>query len=110
VGQLLADGPDLTPGVTRLIGENGSGESTIVEALAQAFFLRAEPMHSLFSYLEQDPGQNSAERPFRDMSHGESFLAREDGQVVVATHSPARGAAGGFGSGAGTWATRHLLD
>jgi hypothetical protein len=44
------------------------------------------------------------------MSHGESFLAREDGQVVVATHSPARGAAGGFWSGAGTWATRHLLD
>jgi ribulose 1,5-bisphosphate synthetase/thiazole synthase len=42
------------------------------------------------------------------MSHGESFLAREDGQVVVATHSPARG--GGFWSGAGTWATRHLLD
>jgi hypothetical protein len=65
VGQLLADGPDLTSGVTRLIGENGSGES---------------------------------------------FLAREDGQVVVATHSPARGAAGGFWSGAGTWATRHLLD
>jgi hypothetical protein len=41
------------------------------------------------------------------MSHGESFLAR-DGQVVVATHAPARG--GDFWSGAVTWATRHLLD
>ncbi len=36
------------------------------------FFLRAETMHSFYSYLEGNPG---AEEPaFHEMSHGESFL------------------------------------
>lgn len=41
VQQLLAEGLDLTP-VTVLVGENGSGKSTIVEAIAMAFGLSAE--------------------------------------------------------------------
>ncbi|MDT9594651.1 AAA family ATPase [Nocardioides zeae] len=42
VAQLVADGLDLAPGVTLLVGENGSGKSTIVEALAEAYGLPAE--------------------------------------------------------------------
>ncbi|MFC6162082.1 AAA family ATPase [Kribbella jiaozuonensis] len=42
VHQLLTDGLDLDPGVTFLVGENGAGKSTIVEAVAMAFGLSAE--------------------------------------------------------------------
>ena len=42
VGQLVADGLDLPPGVTFLVGENGSGKSTIVEAVAMAYGLSRE--------------------------------------------------------------------
>lgn len=111
--QLLEDGLDLPAGVTLLVGENGSGKSTIVEGLGEAFglnaeggsrgalhvtrrsesplgsalqlirspgrlvssyFLRAETMHGLFSYLEENPSL-AGEPRFHEMSHGESFLA-----------------------------------
>lgn len=39
---MLRDGVDLAPGVTFLVGENGSGKSTIVEAVAIAFGLSPE--------------------------------------------------------------------
>ena len=42
VAQVLADGLDLGPGVTFLVGENGSGKSTIVEAVATSFGLSPE--------------------------------------------------------------------
>ena len=42
VAQLVRDGMDLARGVTFLVGENGSGKSTIVEGVAQAFGLNAE--------------------------------------------------------------------
>ena len=42
VAQLLAEGLDLSPGVTFLVGENGSGKSTIVEAVATAFGMSPE--------------------------------------------------------------------
>ena len=42
VSQLMEDGLDLGPGVTFLVGENGSGKSTIVEAIARAFGLSPE--------------------------------------------------------------------
>ena len=107
VEQLLRDGLDLGP-VTVLVGENGSGKSTIVEAVATAyglnteggspharhatratesalhadlrllrgltsgrwgFFLRAETMHGLYTYLE-DVEMGG----LHELSHGESFL------------------------------------
>ena len=107
VEQLLRDGLDLGP-VTVLVGENGSGKSTIVEAVAAAyglnpeggsrharhstrptesplhgdlqlargvtagrwgFFLRAETMHGLYTYLEE-VGTGG----LHELSHGESFL------------------------------------
>ena len=42
VRQLLPDGLTLDRGVTSLVGENGSGKSTIVEALAMLFGLSPE--------------------------------------------------------------------
>lgn len=111
VRQLLDGG--LEPGpLTVLVGENGSGKSTIVEAIAMAYglspeggstgarhstrasesglhthlqlsrgagatrwgyFVRAETMHGLFTYLEEHPG--SWDPDFHTLSHGESFLA-----------------------------------
>lgn len=113
VAQLLRDGIELDPGVTFLVGENGSGKSTIVEGIAIAyglspeggsrqarhstrptesplsdwlriqrgvganrwgFFLRAETMHSFYTYLEDNPSTGRPDIPFHEMSHGESFL------------------------------------
>jgi predicted ATPase len=110
VAHLLDRGLDLGP-ATVLVGENGSGKSTIVEGIALAYglspeggstgamhttrvtesqlghhlqlvrnagasrrgyFLRAETMHGLYTYLENNPG--GAEPRFHDFSHGESFV------------------------------------
>ena len=38
------------------------------------FFLRAETMHSFYTYLEDNPSPRG-DVPFHEMSHGESFLA-----------------------------------
>jgi predicted ATPase len=113
VRQLLREGIEVRPGITVLVGENGSGKSTVVESLAEAYglspqggsilapgarlrvsepgaghrltvrrgaggrpawayFLRADTMHSLYTYLEQNPGR-SPER-LHELSHGEGFL------------------------------------
>jgi predicted ATPase len=42
VAQLLRESLDLPPGVTFLVGENGTGKSTVVEAIAMAFGLSPE--------------------------------------------------------------------
>jgi len=109
----MRDGLTLSPGVTFLVGENGSGKSTILEGIALAyglspeggsrqsqhstrptesplsdwlriqrgiganqwgFFLRAETMHSFYTYLEQNPSMSAPDSRFHEMSHGESFL------------------------------------
>jgi predicted ATPase len=111
VRQVLDEGLELD-GLTILVGENGSGKSTVIEGLAMAFgmsaeggstgarhstrstesvlhrhltltrepggprwgfFLRAETMHSFYTYLEDNPGSGS-DPMFHEMSHGESFL------------------------------------
>ena len=113
VEQMLCEGLELAPGVTVLVGENGSGKSTVVEMLAEAcglnpqggsamarlfrtrdsepglgtnlivergpirprwsYFLRADTMHTLYSYLEDNPGRRGPEL-FHELSHGEGFL------------------------------------
>jgi predicted ATPase len=39
-----------------------------------AYFLRAETMHGLYTYLEERPGRTPETR-YHELSHGESFLA-----------------------------------
>jgi predicted ATPase len=103
----------LPPGVTVLVGENGTGKSTVVEMLAEgyglnprggsalapqfsprdsephlgaklilergpirprwSYFLRADTMHGLYTYLENNPNPGRPER-FHELSHGEGFL------------------------------------
>jgi len=111
VAQLLREGLELPAGLTVLVGENGSGKSTVMESLAEAYglnpqggsaqgqtfrvrpsepgiggeltvvrglrprwsyFLRADTMSQLYTYLEENPGR----RPERlhELSHGEGFL------------------------------------
>jgi predicted ATPase len=112
VEQLLSEGLELPGGLIVLVGENGSGKSTMIEMLAEAcglnpqggsaqatlfrtrdsepglgthlivergpvrprwsYFLRADTMHTLYTYLEDNPGR----RPERlyELSHGEGFL------------------------------------
>jgi predicted ATPase len=113
VRRLLADGLDLGA-ATVLVGENGSGKSTVVEAVAAAFglnpeggtpharfssrasesplhrdlhvvreagganwgfFLRAETMHGLYTYLEGtgQSGLGPGSPALHEVSHGESF-------------------------------------
>ena len=73
VRQLLADGLDLGP-VTVLVGDNGTGKSTIVEAIAEAYGLNPEggstgararhPAHRVV------PGRQAAARPRRRRGAG----------------------------------------
>jgi predicted ATPase len=112
--QLLREGLDLPPGITILVGENGSGKSTVVEMMAEAYelnpqggsimaprhrvresepgagqrlvverepgrhawayFLRADTMHSLYTYLEQNPSASRPPERLHELSHGEGFL------------------------------------
>lgn len=110
MAQVLRQGLELPAGLTVLVGENGSGKSTVVETLAEAYglnpqggsalgqsfrirptepgvgteltvvrgvrprwsyFLRADTMHQLYSYLEQNPGKSA--NPFHELSHGEGI-------------------------------------
>lgn len=113
VSQVLSEGLDLHR-ATILVGENGTGKSTLVEAIALAYglapeggstgaqhttrrteselathltlqrgagasrwgyFLRAETLYGLFTYLEDNPASPAAGEPeFHRLSHGESFL------------------------------------
>src|SRR6202030_4133437 len=112
MAQLLREGLELPAGLTVLVGENGSGKSTMIEMLAEAcglnpqggsaagqlfrvrdreprtgahlivergvvrprwsYFLRADTMHSLYTYLEENPG--ARRERFHELSHGEGFL------------------------------------
>jgi predicted ATPase len=114
--QLLREGLELPPGITILVGENGSGKSTVVELLAEAYgldpqggsilassrparvrasepgagdrlyiergpagraawayFLRADTMHSLYTFLEEHPSRRGPER-LHELSHGQGFM------------------------------------
>lgn len=111
VAQLLTEGIDLAR-CTVIVGANGTGKSTVVEAIALAYglspeggstgarhstrvteselhehlfldrgigvsrwgyFIRAETMHGLFTYLD-DTLPEGATEGFHRLSHGESFL------------------------------------
>ena len=62
VAQLLRDGLELPAGVTFLVGENGSGKSTIVEAVAMAYGLNPEggTAYARHRSYESESGLNRA--------------------------------------------------
>jgi predicted ATPase len=115
--QLLRQGLELPPGITILVGENGSGKSTVVELLAEAYglnpqggsilasslparvretepgagdrlfvergpggraawayFLRADTMHSLYTFLEENRSTRRPPERLHELSHGQGFL------------------------------------
>ncbi|MCV9993681.1 AAA family ATPase [Paeniglutamicibacter sp. ZC-3] len=45
-----------------------------VGASRRGYFLRAETMHGLYTYLEDNPSMRRKDPEFHTMSHGESFL------------------------------------
>ncbi|MGW8591618.1 AAA family ATPase [Dietzia sp. NPDC055877] len=130
VVHLLRDGLELDD-LTVLVGENGTGKSTIVEAVAMAYglgaeggsvngrdvtwasesplheslrlvrggaaskwgyFLRAETMHGMFTYLQS----SGPEQDFHARSHGEAFwdilsTSRFDGGGLFVLDEPEAG-------------------
>lgn len=111
VAQLHRNGLELSE-LTILVGENGTGKSTIIEAIAIAYglspeggskiirrserptesplhehirlerglsrsrwgyFLRAETMHGLLTYLEENPSRHRPETRYHERSHGQAF-------------------------------------
>jgi len=82
--EMLAEAYGLNPqggsGMARLFrtreSEPGLGTSLIVERGAirprWSYFLRADTMHTLYSYLEDNPGRR--QERFHEVSHGEGFL------------------------------------
>src|ERR1700679_414061 len=62
VGQLLREGLELPAGLTVLVGENGSGKSTVVETLAEAYGLSPQGgsvMAQTFRIRPSEPGIGS---------------------------------------------------
>jgi len=58
VDHILRSGLDLTPGLTFFVGENGSGKSTVVELLAEAYGLNPQGGSVLARYADRvtEPG------------------------------------------------------
>lgn len=72
VTQLLTNGLDLAPGVTFLVGENGSGKSTIVEAVAEEFGLNAEGGTPNARHVTSDERSDLAHRIALERTGGSS--------------------------------------
>ena len=66
MAQLLREGLELPAGLTVLVGENGSGKSTVVESLAEAYGLNPQGGSA------QNPGRT--QERLHEMSHGEGIL------------------------------------
>ncbi len=59
MAQLLREGLELPAGLTVLVGENGSGKSTVVESLAEAYGLNPQGGSALgqtFRIRDSEPG------------------------------------------------------
>ena len=83
LAQVLRDGLELPAGLTVLVGENGSGKSTVVETLAEAYGLNPQGGSALgrsFRIRPTEPGVGT-ELTVVD-------LVTAGSQLVVATHSP----------------------
>jgi predicted ATPase len=55
MAQVLREGLELPAGLTVLVGENGSGKSTVMEALAEAYGLNSQGGSALGQSFMNDP-------------------------------------------------------
>ena len=81
VAQVLRDGLVLAPGLTVLVGENGSGKSTVVEMLAEACGLNPQGgsgQAQLFRVRDSEPGLGQYLIAERGPNRGWSYFLRAD--------------------------------
>jgi predicted ATPase len=107
VAQILHDGLELAAGLTVLIGENGSGKSTVVEILAEACGLnpqggsagsqyqtrKSEPRFGQHVIVEREPGRPGWSYFLRaDTMHGQySYLEDNPGREPERFHELSQG-------------------
>jgi predicted ATPase len=85
----LADGLELDPSVTYLIGENGSGDSTLLEAVAVAAGMNPEGGSSNFAFSTRvrTPGCNGAIPLTRGVRRPKTdFFLRAESLLNAATY------------------------
>ncbi len=76
MAQLLREGLELPAGLTVLVGENGSGKSTVVECLAEAYGLNPQGgsvLAQTFRIRASEPGLGSELTVVRASSHAGPF-------------------------------------
>ena len=81
VAQLLREGLELPAGLTVLVGENGSGKSTVVEALAEAYGLNPQGGSALAQTLRirpSEPGVGQELTVVRGLRPRWSYFLRAD--------------------------------
>jgi predicted ATPase len=98
VRALLDRGLDLPPGVTFLVGENGSGKSTIVEAIAMAYGLNPEG-GSVYANHRTRPTESplaDALRLVRSPYKAHAYFLRAETTHGLYTYLEGLGVAGAF--------------
>ena len=81
MAQLLREGLELPAGLTVLVGENGSGKSTVVECLAEAYGLNPQggsAQAQLFSVRPSEPGKGSELTVVRGVKPRWAYFLRAD--------------------------------
>ena len=81
MAQLLREGLELPAGLTVLVGENGSGKSTVVACLAESYGLNPQggsAQGSLFRVRPSEPGKGSELTVVRGVKPRWSYFLRAD--------------------------------
>jgi predicted ATPase len=89
MAQLLREGLELPAGLTVLVGENGSGKSTVVETLAEAYGLNPQggsAQGQLFRVRDSEPGVGAALTVVRGLRVPWSYFLRTDTMSQLYTY------------------------
>jgi predicted ATPase len=81
MGQLLREGLELPAGLTVLVGENGSGKSTVMETLAEAYGLNPQGgsvLGQTFRIRDSEPGVGQELIVVRGVRPRWSYFLRAD--------------------------------
>ena len=100
MAQLFREGLELPAGLTVLVGENGSGKSTVVESLAEAYGLNPQggsAQAQLFSVRPSEPGKGSELTVVRGVKPRWSYFLRADTMNQLYTYLEQNPAGGGSG-------------